>query len=64
MIIESIVDHCNAMNCDCVCISTNKICPLYDLDNYRCMLECIPSEWDIQKIKKAFDDLKTFDYGR
>ena len=64
MMIECIADHCNAMNCDCVCVMTNALCPLYDLDNYRCMLECIPADWDIQKIKKAFDDLKTFDHGR
>lgn len=64
MMIECIVKHCEAMNRYCKCVNTNELCPLYDIYEDKCLLECIPSEWNIKKIKKAFDDLKTFDYGR
>lgn len=60
--IFDIKNHCRMMNCDCACISTAEMCPLYDNET-GCYLRCSPSEWDLRHIKEGFEKLKTFNYG-
>ena len=61
MLLDVLKTHCEQLNCDCICIATGEMCPLYDTESANCLLDNIPAEWDIDKIKKAFDKLKMFD---
>lgn len=54
--------HCRMFNCDCACLTTAVLCPLLD-ENYECLLKKEPADWDIDKIKQAFEKLKDFNYG-
>lgn len=63
MLLEILKTHCEQLNWNCICIITGERCPLYDTESEKCLLDTIPYEWNIDKIKKAFDKLRMFDYG-
>lgn len=55
--------HCKMMNCDCACITTAEMCPLFDNETGDCFLHVNPCDWKIDKIKEGFEKLSTFHYG-
>lgn len=63
MLLDLLKLHCSMLNCDCACIATGEMCPLYDNETEHCLIGITPSEWNLDKLKSAFDKLATFDYG-
>lgn len=61
--IFDIKTHCSMMNCDCVCITTAEMCPLFDNETGMCYFHADPSDWKIDKIKEGFEKLSAFYYG-
>ena len=60
MFIQVLKEHCSKMTIDCK--SKEKICPLYDPNYKKCLLSISPQQWDIEKIKQAFEQIATFKY--